>query len=115
MDHRRSGDIDTIKEAFDNVNDIYIADGHHRAASAVKAGMHMREKNPGYTGQEEFNYFLSVLFPHDQLMIMPYNRVVKDLNGLDKDGFMDSISQIFDVAESSTLLIQISRTGRHVY
>ena len=62
----------------------------------------MREKNPGYTGQEEFNYFLSVLFPHDQLMIMPYNRVVKDLNGLDKDGFMDSISQIFDVAESST-------------
>ena len=96
------GDIDTIREAFDNVNDIYIADGHHRAASAVKAGMHMREKTPGYTGDEEFNYFLSVLFPHDQLMIMPYNRAVKDLNGLDKDVFMDRISQIFDVAVSST-------------
>ena len=82
-------DIDTIRAAFEGVDDIYIADGHHRAASAVKAGIHMREKNPGYTGDEEFNYFLSVLFPHDQLMIMPYNRVVKDLNGHDKQEFMD--------------------------
>lgn len=60
----------------------------------------MREKNPGYTGDEEFNYFLSVLFPHDQLMIMPYNRVVKDLNGHDKQEFMDEVSKIFDVTVS---------------
>ena len=93
-------DIDTIRAAFEGVDDIYIADGHHRAASAVKAGIHMREKNPGYTGDEEFNYFLSVLFPHDQLMIMPYNRVVKDLNGHDKQEFMDEVSKIFDVTAS---------------
>ena len=86
-------DIDTIMGAFKNINDIYIADGHHRAASAVKAGIHMRDKNPGYTGDEEFNYFLSVLFPHDQLMIMPYNRAVNDLNGL-------RISEVFNVTAS---------------
>ena len=112
------GDIDTIREAFDNVNDIYIADGHHRAASAVKAGMHMREKNPGYTGQEEFNYFLSVLFPHDQLMIMPYNRVVKDLNGLDKDGFdvvgrLD-VSVLQDNVLAPILGIQDPRTDQRI-
>ena len=96
----KQNDIDTIKGAFENVNDIYIADGHHRAASAVKAGIHMREKNPGYTGDEEFNYFLSVLFPHDQLMIMPYNRAVNDLNGLSREGFMDKISEVFNVTAS---------------
>ena len=74
-------DIRTIQDAFAGINEIYIADGHHRSASAVKAGLHMREKHPDYTGEEEFNYFLSVLFTHDQLMILPYNRVVNDLNG----------------------------------
>lgn len=93
-------DIDTIRDAFAGVNDIYIADGHHRAASAVKAGLHIREKNPGYTGDEEFNYFLSVLFPHDQLMIMPYNRVVKDLNGYTEAEFMAELGKVFDVTES---------------
>lgn len=63
------------------MNEIYIADGHHRCASAVKVGLQMREKHPDYTGQEEFNFFLSVLFPDEQLMIMDYNRVIKDLNG----------------------------------
>ncbi len=60
---------------------LYIADGHHRAASAVKVGLKRREENPGYTGDEEFNFFLSVVFPYDQLTILAYNRVVKDLNG----------------------------------
>ncbi|MBP3325377.1 MAG: DUF1015 domain-containing protein [Coprococcus sp.] len=93
-------DIETIRAAFDGINEIYIADGHHRSASAVKAGLHKRTANPDYTGQEEFNYFLSVLFPHDQLMIMPYNRVVKDLNGYHKDEYISLVSEKFEVSES---------------
>lgn len=89
----------TVKEAFAEISDIYIADGHHRAASAVKAGLKRRKENPGYTGKEEFNYFLSVLFPHDQLQIMDYNRVVKDLNGLTKEAFLQQIQQAFSVEE----------------
>lgn len=74
-------DVEKLGKAFADIENIYIADGHHRAASAVKVGLKRRKENPGYTGDEEFNYFLSVLFPHDQLMIMDYNRTVKDLNG----------------------------------
>lgn len=90
-----ASDIDTIERAFANINEIYIADGHHRAASAVKVGLKRREANPGYTGEEEFNFFLSVLFPDEELMIMPYNRVVKDLNGNTKEEFIDVISKDF--------------------
>ncbi len=95
-------DVDTIYQAFQKIDKIYIADGHHRAASAVKVGLKRRGENPGYTGEEEFNYFLSVLFPHDELMIMDYNRTVKDLNGLSLDEFMDKVKEKFDVAESET-------------
>ncbi|MBP1753786.1 MAG: hypothetical protein H6Q59_184 [Firmicutes bacterium] len=89
--------IQVIQEAFNQIDSIYIADGHHRAASAVKVGLKRREQTPEYTGREEFNYFLSVLFPHDQLMIMSYNRTVKDLNGLTKDGFILKIKEHFEV------------------
>ncbi len=92
-----SDDIQTIKEAFAGINEIYIADGHHRCASAVKVGLKKREENPNYTGDEEFNFFMSVLFPDDQLMIMDYNRVVKDLNGYTEDFFMEQISSIFSI------------------
>lgn len=94
--------VEAIENAFAGINQIYIADGHHRAASAVKVGLHRREVNPGYTGNEEFNYFLSVLFPDEELMIMPYNRVVKDLNGLSEEEFMAKIKDKFTVSESST-------------
>ena len=87
-----------IRDAFNNVDSIYIADGHHRAASAVKVGLKRREANPGYHGREEFNYFLSVLFPEDQLMIMPYNRVIKDLNGNNLSEFIEKVKGHFDVA-----------------
>lgn len=90
--------IAKIKKAFEAIDSIYIADGHHRAASAVKVGLMRRKDNPGYTGKEEFNYFLSVLFPHDQLMIMPYNRVVRDLNGLSADEFLTEVSKNFTVS-----------------
>ncbi len=86
-----------IKKAFKAIDSIYIADGHHRAASAVKVGLKRRQENPEYTGEEEYNYFLSVLFPHDQLMIMPYNRVVKDWNGLSKEELLAGINESFHV------------------
>ena len=77
---------------FAKVPCAYIADGHHRAASAVKVGLARREANPGYDGTEEFNYFMSVLFPASQLSILAYNRVVRDLNGLTKDEFLDALA-----------------------
>ncbi len=90
-------EIIAIREAFSEIDSIYIADGHHRAASAVKVGQKRREENPGYTGVEEFNYFLSVLFPHDQLMILPYNRTVKDLGGLSEEEFIRRVEENFEV------------------
>ena len=93
------GLVKRIEQAFARVPATYIADGHHRAASAVKVGLKRREENPGYTGKEPFNYFLSVLFPDEQLMIMPYNRVVKDLNGLSREEFLKRISEDFMVNE----------------
>lgn len=89
--------VENVAEAFSKINEIYIADGHHRAASAVKVGLKRRNENPGYTGQEEFNYFLSVLFPDEELMILPYNRVIKDLNGYSNEEFIAKIGEMFDV------------------
>lgn len=97
-----AADVNAIRDAFAGIGQIYIADGHHRAASAVKVGFRRREANPNYTGEEEFNFFLSVLFPEDQLMILPYNRVVKDLNGLSEEAFLKAISKHFAVKEVGT-------------
>ena len=89
--------VENVRKAFEGIDSVYIADGHHRAASAVKVGLKRRQENPGYTGNEEFNYFLSVLFPHDQLMILPYNRVVNDLNGMTDDEFLKKLEDKFEV------------------
>lgn len=86
-----------LMEAFEEVECLYIADGHHRAASAVKVGQMRREAYPSYNGTEEFNYFLSVLFPDDELMIMDYNRVVKDLNGYSIEEFLGRVSEKFEI------------------
>lgn len=86
-----------IAEAFGTLGPMYIADGHHRAASAVKVGLKRREEYPDYTGEEEFNYFLSVAFPDQELKIMDYNRVVKDLNGLSEAEFLDKVREAFQV------------------
>ena len=93
-------DVDAIYKAFQNIQQIYIADGHHRAASAVKVGLKRRQENPGYTGEEEFNYFLSVLFPHDELRILDYNRTVKDLNGRSLTQFLEEINKNFIVEKA---------------
>lgn len=84
-----------IKEAFAQVDTVYIADGHHRCASAVRVSHMRRKQNPDYTGKEEFNYFLSVIFPDDQLYIMDYNRVVKSLNGYTEEEFLEKTREIF--------------------
>ncbi len=94
--------IRRIGEAFSAIPQIYIADGHHRAASAVKVGLKRRAQHPDYTGEEEFNYFLSVLFPDEELMIMDYNRVVKDLNGLTEAEFLDKVAEKFVTEASET-------------
>lgn len=89
--------IQEIQQAFAAMRSIYIADGHHRAASAVKVGQMRRKAHPGYTGEEEFNHFLSVLFPDDELMIMDYNRVVKDLGTLTPAQLLEKAESIFEL------------------
>lgn len=92
---REKEKIEKIRREFDKMGEIYIADGHHRAAAAVKVALMRREKYPEYTGEEQFNFFLSVLFPDDELMIMSYNRLVKDLNGLTEKEFLEKVRELF--------------------
>ncbi len=104
-------DVRAIENAFAGIGQIYIADGHHRCASAVKVGLKKREANPDYTGTEEFNYFLSVLFADEELMIMDYNRVVKDLNGLTEADFMTRVSEIFELVKTDKVCTKPSAKG----
>ena len=87
--------VERIRNAFLQVDAIYIADGHHRCASAVRVSKKRRAAFPDYTGKEEFNYFLSVLFPDDQLMIMDYNRIVKPGTDFDESSFLDRVKESF--------------------
>ena len=98
----RAGADETAKlaEDFREVPLLYIADGHHRAASASRARAALKDKSDRHTGDEEYNYFLTVLFPADQLQILPYNRVVKDLNGMSAVDFLKSLSEQFEIAEA---------------
>lgn len=90
-------DINALSDAFTNIPALYIADGHHRAASAVKVGMKRREAKPDYDGTEEFNFFLAVYFRSDDLAIMDYNRLIADYNGKTKDELLNEISEKFDI------------------
>lgn len=90
--------VEKINKIFDkDIDSLYIADGHHRSASSVKVGLKRREENPDFTGDEEYNYFMSVMFPDEDLFIMDYNRVVHTLNGLTFDDFMNKVEEKFDV------------------
>ena len=86
--------IRRLAEAFEKIPHTYIADGHHRAASAVEVSMMRRREHPDYTGEEEFNYFLSVLFPDEELRILDYNRVLKDLNGYSREELLEKLRGI---------------------
>jgi len=103
--------IGTIKEEFAKVDAVYIADGHHRCASAVRVSQMRREANPAYTGQEAFNYFLSVIFPDDQLLIMDYNRVIKSLNGYTEEEFLEKVSEIFETEKAQEAPYRPSKKG----
>lgn len=104
-------DVSMIEEAFGKIPAIYIADGHHRCASAVKVGLKRREQYPDYTGEEEFNYFLSVIFPDEELRILDYNRVVKDLNGLDATAFLTRIGEYFTVEKKGQAPYRPTKKG----
>ena len=90
-----------IEQQFSGIDNLYIADGHHRSASAVRVGGMRREQKPEYDGSEEFNFFLSVAFPDEHLYIMDYNRIVKDLNGRTKEEFLAEVGQKFTVTPYS--------------
>lgn len=103
--------IRTIRSAFAAMDAIYIADGHHRCASAVKVGLKRREERPDYTGEEAFNFFLAVLFSDDELCILPYNRVVRDLNGYTEEEFLEKIQEHFQVEETGKMPIKPEKKG----
>lgn len=92
---------DEYVKAFKNIPVAYVADGHHRSASAARVGKERREANPNHTGDEDYNWFLTVLFPAGQLNILPYNRVVKDLNGLTADDFLAKVKASVTVTENA--------------
>ena len=94
-------EIASIADAFKGMDAIYIADGHHRCASAVKVAQKRRAEDPNPTGDKEYDYFLSVLFPDSELMIMDYNRVIRDLNGMTPETFLKCIDDDFDVKEEN--------------
>lgn len=95
-------DIDRIREIFRGVDSLYVADGHHRSAAGTLVAQRRRSANVNHTGKEEYNYFLAVLFPKSQMMILPYNRVVVDLNGLSSEDFLVRISEKFHVTEGTS-------------
>ncbi len=94
-------DSAALARAFQAVPHVYIADGHHRAAAAVRVAREFKEKNPAHTGREEYNRFLGVLFPASQLQVLPYNRVVRDLNGLSNAAFLAAVRQRFAVTPNA--------------
>ncbi len=92
-------DIATVTRVFGEMPALYIADGHHRSAAAARVGAEKAEENPNHRGDEEYNYFMAVCFPDNQLTIIDYNRVVKDLNGLTAAQFLEAVARHFDVED----------------
>ena len=106
--------VESLVSLFDEVPYLYIADGHHRSASACKVGLKRREENPDYTGDEEFNFFMAAIFPDNDLKIFDYNRVVKDLNGNSSSEFMDKVKAAgFEVEDMGTEIYYPER--KHVF
>ena len=96
--------IDAITGLFDAMDCLYIADGHHRSAAASRVAAARRAGNPRHSGDEAYNYFLAVIFPDNQMQILDYNRVVKDLNGLTREGFLEKIKTVFSVKPEAAMV-----------
>ncbi len=112
---RAVGSATPWRAAFERVPIAYVADGHHRAAAAYRAGQQKRAANPNHNGSEEYNWFLTVLFPETQLRILPYNRCIADLNGLTVDSFLTKVRSIFSVRRlSPTIADATPRQPREV-
>jgi len=106
--------IDELVEIFDKqVPAMYIADGHHRSAAAALVGQEKKEHNPLHTGKEEYNYFMTVIFPDNQLNVIDYNRVVKDLNGLSKEQFLNALNDAYVVEDMGTAIYTPSKLHEH--
>lgn len=106
--------IKSLTEIFGDIPALYIADGHHRSASACKVGLKRREENPDYTGEEEFNFFMAVIFPDNDLKIFDYNRVVKDLNGYSVEEFLNKVADAgFEVVDKG--IDTYKPIGKHVF
>ena len=104
-----AADIATITEEFRKMPSLYIADGHHRSAAAALVGAEKAKQNPNHRGDEEYNYFMAVAFQASQLTILDYNRVVKDLNGLTSEQFLDALRKNFDVEDKGTEIYKPAR------
>jgi uncharacterized protein (DUF1015 family) len=98
---RETDRIARLAAGFDTMPALYIADGHHRTAAASRVASARRARNPKHTGEESYNYFLAVCFPHHQMRILPYNRVVADLNGMSADAFLQRLGSSFNVEPSA--------------
>ncbi len=112
-------DADTVQrltDAFEAMDALYVADGHHRSAAASRVAAARKTANPSHTGEESYNYFLSVIFPHDQMRILDYNRVVRDLNGLDRDAFLARVGERFRMEERGAAVrpIDAGRFGMYL-
>lgn len=93
--------LSTIEKTFASIEYLYVADGHHRSAAAMRMKQHCQAGNPAHTGQEAYNFFLVVIFPHNQMQILDYNRVVKDLNGNSETDFLSAVREKFSLEEIS--------------
>jgi uncharacterized protein (DUF1015 family) len=101
--------IETLSANFATLDSLYVADGHHRTAAAARVGKKRKENNPSHTGEEEYNFFLAVLFPDDQLKIFDYNRVVKDLNGQSQESYLENLSKYFEIEKSDFATVKPSK------
>jgi uncharacterized protein (DUF1015 family) len=98
----RLADTHSLVKNFESVPLLYIADGHHRAASAARARAELKQQSFAHTGKEDYNYFLAVIFPDSQVRILAYNRIVRDLNGLSKEAFLEAIKEQFTITENAS-------------
>ena len=98
---REAGDIEALRNGFGRVPHLYVADGHHRSASASSVREIRKAANPRHSGEEAYNFFMAVIFPHNQMYIMDYNRVVADLNGLSEAAFKEAVAEKFELGESA--------------